>query len=72
MILRLMQVTKVDKGIYSCDNCGAHAQLPWKITHYANCKRGESKYWQAYYEQAYEEELDQKQTQEDAYNSGRP
>jgi len=45
-----------DYTVYSCNNCGAHSlESPKDIKHYARCKPGESKRWEKFYEDAWQE-----------------
>jgi len=45
------EVTWVDHDIVVCDNCGAHANKIKNIKHYPTCTPGESKKWEAYYDE---------------------
>jgi len=35
--------------IWSCNDCGAHANKPENVKHHDSCKPGESKKWEDYY-----------------------
>jgi len=45
------ETTEVIKGTHQCNNCGAYADSPERIKHYKNCKQGESKKWEKFYEE---------------------
>lgn len=46
----------VDYDVYTCNDCGAHANTAKDIKHHPTCKPGESEKWEAYYTKANEEE----------------
>lgn len=50
------EVTWVEDGICVCNNCGAFADTPQKISHHKTCQPGEAKKWEAFYSEANEEE----------------
>jgi len=37
------------EDVYSCNDCGAHADKPENVKHHDTCKPGESKKWEEYY-----------------------
>lgn len=48
-------------GVWSCNDCGAHATKKEDIKHHASCVPGESKKWERFYEEAAkEQELEDK------------
>ncbi len=49
-------VTQISKGIYVCDDCGAHAEDPTEIEHYPTCEPGSSRRWQELHNELPEEE----------------
>ncbi len=36
--------------VWSCNDCGAHANKPKNVKHHNSCNPGESAKWQKYYE----------------------
>jgi hypothetical protein len=50
------EVTWVEDDICVCNNCGAFAGTPQKISHHKTCQPGEAKRWEAFYSEANEEE----------------
>lgn len=45
-----------DYDVFTCNDCGAHANTKEGIKHHSTCVPGESEKWEAYYTKAYEEE----------------
>jgi len=41
--------TEIEDDIFVCNDCGASANKPKNIEHYASCKVGDAEYWQRFY-----------------------
>ena len=51
------ETTYIEEGdVYVCDNCGAYAPPHKTIKHHTTCRKGESKYWEKFYNEANKEE----------------
>jgi len=53
------EITKIETEFgtfYTCNNCGATAELPEAIKHHDTCTPGEAKYWKDFYNEANKEE----------------
>ena len=49
--------TQVTKGVITCNDCGAFAGRIQDIIHYNSCRSGESKRWERYYNEGYEQDV---------------
>ena len=45
------EYTKVMAGVVVCNNCGAYGNNTNRVNHFPNCKQGESKRWENFYNQ---------------------
>lgn len=55
--------TRMKAGLYVCNDCGASGHHPGAVQHFKICKPDESKRWQAYYDKAWEEEVEEQLNQ---------
>ncbi len=57
-LFNLDKLPRKDYDVFTCNDCGAHADTEAGIKHHATCTAGESEKWIAFYQKAHEEEED--------------